>query len=68
MKDSESVATITSKKIKWMLNLLYSPHFGGVFETMVKAAKRAIVAMLGKSDVTDEELVTIFTSADALVN
>ena len=51
-----------------MLNLLYSPHFGGVFETMVKAAKRAIVAMLGKSDVTDEELVTIFTSADALVN
>ena len=34
----------------------YAPHFGGVFETMIKAAKRAIIAILGNADVTDEEL------------
>jgi len=29
------------------------PHFGEVFETMIKAAKKAIVAIMGYSDVTD---------------
>ena len=35
---------------------------------MIKAAKKAIVAILGNSDVTDEELMTAFTGAEALVN
>ena len=46
----------------------YAPHFGGVFETMIKAAKKAIVAILGNSDVIDEELMTAFIGAEALVN
>ena len=43
-------------------------HFGGVFETMIKAAKRAIIAILGNADVTDEELMTAFTGAESLIN
>ena len=35
---------------------------------MIKAAKKAIVAILGNSDVTDEELMTAFTGAETLIN
>ena len=35
---------------------------------MIKAAKKAIVALMENSDFTDEELMTAFTSAEALVN
>jgi len=44
------------------------PHTGGVFETMIKAAKQAIMAILSGADVTDEELMTAFTGAEALIN
>ena len=36
-----------------------APHFGGVFEITIKAAKKEIYAVLGSSDVTDKELITI---------
>ena len=54
--------------IKWHFNPPLAPHFGGVHETMIKAAKRAIVAILQNADVTDEELMTAFTGAEALIN
>ena len=34
---------------------------------IIKAAKKAIVAILGNSDVTDEELMSAFTGAEALI-
>ena len=49
-------------------NLLLAPHFGGTHETMIKAVKRAINAILKDADVTDEELITAFTGDDALIN
>ena len=52
----------------WHLNLPLAPHFGGVHETMIKAAKRAVNAVLGNADVTDEESTTAFTRAEALLN
>ena len=54
--------------IKWHFNPLYAPHFGGVHETMIKAAKRAVYAILGNADITDEELHTAFVGAEALIN
>ena len=35
---------------------------------MIKAVKQAIVAILGNSEVTDKELMTAFTGAEALIN
>ena len=35
---------------------------------MVKAAKRAMYAILGKADVNDEELITAIIGAEALLN
>ena len=35
---------------------------------MIKAAKRAVMAILGNADVTDDELITAFTGAEAFIN
>ena len=34
----------------------------------MKAAKKAVVVIMGNSDATDEELTTPFTGAEALIN
>ena len=44
-----------------MFNPPYAPHFEGVFEIMIKSAKRAII---DNGDVNDEELVTAFCGAE----
>ena len=67
-KDSKVQASITNRGIKWIFNPPYAPHFGGVFEIMIKSAKRAIVAILNNADVKDEELMIAFSGAEALIN
>ena len=42
-----------------------APHFGRIHETMIKSAKHAIQ---GNADVTDVELMTVFTGAEALIS
>ena len=37
-------------------------------EAMIKAAKRAVNAISGDAEVTDEELITAFTGEEALMN
>ena len=59
---------LTCQKVKWTFNPPSAPHFGGVFETMIKAAKKAILAILANADINDEELITAFTGAEALIN
>lgn len=54
--------------VEWHFNPPLGPHFGGAHEIMVKAAKRAIYATLENSDISDEELMTAFTGAEALIN
>ncbi|XP_044176724.1 uncharacterized protein LOC122959469 [Acropora millepora] len=44
------------------------PHFGGGHEVLVKAAKKAIYAVVGDRDVTDEELITVSTWVESLLN
>ncbi|CAB4012465.1 Hypothetical predicted protein, partial [Paramuricea clavata] len=43
-------------------------HFGGMFESMIKSAKQAIAAVLPNADVNDEELQTVFTGVESLLN
>ena len=64
--DKEKILrTTTHKGTKWVFNLPSLPHFGGVFECMVKAAKKALYAVLGTNDVTDEELITACAGVDS---
>ena len=60
--------TVANKGLKWNFNPPMAPHFGGVHESMIKSAKRAIKAILGNADVTDEELMTAIIGAEGLIN
>ena len=67
--DQSKIAQSTvNKGVMWHFNPPLAPHFGGVHETMIKVAKRPVNAVLGNADVTDEELTTAFTGAEALLN
>ena len=47
--------------VTWTFNPPGAPHFRGAHEVLVKAAKKAIYAVVGDRDVTDEELITVST-------
>ncbi|CAC5374179.1 unnamed protein product [Mytilus coruscus] len=60
--------SISNQGTKWHFNPPLAPHFGGIHETMIKSEKKAIYAILGNADINDEELLTAFTGAEALIN
>ncbi|XP_068723808.1 uncharacterized protein [Montipora capricornis] len=64
----EILSSGANRGVKWNFNPPLTPHFSGIHETMVKAANRAAYAILGSADVTEEELTTAFTGAEALIN
>ena len=59
--DQEEIKqTTTNKRVQWSFNPPAAPHFGGVHEIMVKAAKKAIKNILENEDINDEELVNLW--------
>ena len=52
----------------WRFNPPAAPHFGGAHEVMARADKKSIYAVVGHRDVTDEELITVFTGVESLLN
>ena len=54
--DQDQIWRATANEgVEWHWNPPAAPHFGGVFQSMIKAAKRAISAILKNAGVTDEE-------------
>ena len=68
--NADRITQETSKyhPIDWKFNPPCAPHFGGVFEALIKSAKKAIKVILGDADVTDEELHTAICGAERLLN
>ena len=67
--DQKQIERATANKgITCYWNPPVAPHFGGVFESMIMSAKRAIAAVLPNANVNDEELQTIFTGVESLLN
>ena len=55
--DQDKIQRMTSNKgVNWKWNQPAAPHFGGVFESMIKLAKQTIFAVLGDAEVNDEGL------------
>ena len=68
--DQEKIAKLTNQhqQVQWKFNPPSAPHFVGVFESMIKSSKKAIRAILGDAEVTDEELLTAICGAEVLIN
>jgi hypothetical protein len=57
-----------SKGIEWTFNPPHAPHFGGVYEIMVKAAKRALYDTIRREDLTEEEFRTVVSKVTWMLN
>lgn len=67
--DQDKIQIMTSNKgINWHWNPPVAPHFGGVFKRMIRSTKRAVNAILENADVKDEELQTVFSGVESLMN
>ena len=68
LDENKIYQSIANKGVTWYFNPPLASHFGGVHETMIKSAKKAIKAILGKADINDEELTTAMIGAEGLIN
>jgi hypothetical protein len=68
LSQSAIIGHLNRKMTKWYFNPPAAPHFRGVWERMVRAAKEALVADLGKQRLTDELLITTLTHIENVLN
>lgn len=54
--------------ITWKFNPPAASHFGGLFEAVVKSAKTLLKRVIGEQVLTYEELSTVFTRIEAVLN
>ena len=67
--DKEEIERYANKNgFEFRFNPPYASHMGGVFESLIKSAKRAIRAVLVNSEFTDSELQAAFIGAEDLLN
>lgn len=57
-----------SEGIAWKFGPPSAPHFGGVWEAGVKAVKTHLLRVIGEQVLTYEELLTVFTQIEAILN
>ena len=54
--------------VQWHFNPPAAPHFGGIWERLVRSSKVALKAIAGKQCVNDETLLTFVAEAESLLN
>ena len=59
---------LLSQKVQWKLTPVKAPHFGGLWEAAVKAAKYHLKREIGQKLYTYDELETILCQAEACLN
>ena len=57
-----------NKGIKWSWNPPLGSHFGGVFESLIKVAKKTLKVIVGNAGLSDDELQTAIKEVEALMN
>ena len=60
--------SMTQEGIHWTFNPPSSPHFGGVWERLVRSAKKALKITLNGQLVNDETLHTFMVEVESLLN
>ena len=59
---------LARREIRWHFSPPSAPHFGGVWERLVRSCKTAINAVVNKQSIKEEVLVTVFAQVEALLN
>ena len=59
---------LAEQEIRWIFNPPAGSHFGGIFEALIKSAKRAINIVIEKERISDEEMETIFVRVEGFLN
>ena len=57
-----------NKGIKWSWKPPLGSHFGGVFESLIKVAKKTLMVIVGNAGLNDDELQTAIKEVEALMN
>ena len=57
-----------SDGIRWIFNPPIAPHYGGIFEIMVKAMKRALRAVMMTADLHEEQFRTVISKCMHMLN
>lgn len=57
-----------TRGIKWKFNPPSAPHFGGIFESGIKATKYHLKRVVGTQVLTYEEMSTVLTKIEAILN
>lgn len=55
-------------RVEWQFNLEKAPWWGGIFERMIKSAKRCLKKSVGKNCLTYDELHTLIVEIEAVLN
>ena len=54
--------------VEWLFNIEKAPWWGGVFERMVKSAKRCLRKMIGQAKFSLDELQTAVIEVESIIN
>ena len=61
-------ASFSNRGIEWHFSPPAAPHFGGVWESLVKSAKSALKSILNMRSLSDEVLQTVIVEVESLLN
>ena len=67
-QDEQIAGNVADNGLRWNWNPLLGSHFGGVFESLVKVAKKTLKVIVGNAGLTDDELQTAIKEVEALMN
>lgn len=59
---------LSKHRITWRLNPPNAPHWGGIWEANIKCIKTHLHRVIGKQILTYEELITVLTQIEAVLN
>ena len=65
---SQILRTLARKDIKWKFNPPGAPHFGGIWERLVRSCKKAMIAVLDGQSLTDDVLLTTVCLVEQTLN
>lgn len=68
MKEPEVQDYLMDERIGWMFNIEQAPWWGGFFERMIQMMKRCVRKMVGRAVLTYEELLTVVTEVELIIN